>query len=216
MVADGYNIWKGDKRVVSIAEKYYQHNGEGGLIPYAVALYSFRQYADNRTQLLWLRAPLLRRAELLIALMEKGERSGKLAAECDVVSTHLEWMLRQGTLSTLECSQVSGVCKKLCHEALSMGEGDMHTQALLQLTVARLCINESSPAWGPLNYAAHVAELITDPLQRVRVYAKLGFLYRKEWSLVDGYYYGFRALLIGGVPINVRLKALAMLVGYDR
>ena len=90
-----------------------------------------------------------------------------------------------------------------------------HTFHLLVLTACRI---------GPSNIMAtprfdlvlRCAPMIKDPRQRVRVYAKLGMLLQRIGQKRSGLKWGVRALFVRGVPLFVRAKAFAALLGIDR
>jgi len=48
------------------------------------------------------------------------------------------------------------------------------------------------------------------------VFRKLGILYRKNSRYVHGLRFGIRACLVQGIPMAVRAKSLAALLGFDR
>lgn len=218
MVSEDRKIWTGNRRAVAQATERYQNDRLGGLLQYAIALYSFRNDADNRKKLLSLRASLMERAGACLEMLKQDNPPVEVANVCDVLSTHLEWMTRQGTLTANEQADVLRKCKELCEATLKLEYGiSSHTQALLHLTLARIDIREGNYAGSSLGKAADEAEYIGDPLQRARVFAKLGYLHRKnDWTFADGYYWGIRALFVKGVTHNVRLKCFALLLGYDR
>lgn len=218
-LSESEKIWSGDESVVAVAKDRYFADPHSGLIPYAVVLYSFRHVTECHRSLLWLRAVLMERGEELWKSTQRGDRSLENANLCDVLSTHLQWMTRQGTLNSDERDKTLRTVKKLClagMECVSDKKKGAHTMALLNLTVARVCLREKKEAWGALYIVENVVVNITDPLQRARVCAKLGYLYRKNWQFLKGYYWGVRALCMHDIPRNVRLKSLALLAGYDR
>jgi hypothetical protein len=161
----------------------------------------------------------MERSDLLWQAIQRGARTLDNANLCDVLSTHLEWMTRQGTLNSDEVEKTRRVVKKLClagMECIGGHKAGAHTLALLYLTSARVCIDEKIDPWGTLHTVERATRGITDPMQKARVYAKLGYLHRKNWEFLKGYYWGIKALLVPGITRFSRLKCAALLIGYDR
>jgi hypothetical protein len=216
---EAMRLWNGDVRAVVHAQQQYAFDRRVGLLPYAVALYSFRHKSKYRKELIALLPELLSRAEEVWLWADSVERTAEQAHACDVLSTHLEWITRQGTLSMLQQQLVLRAVDRLCRYGIDcVGEvyREAHTAALLTLTSVRVGLREKSSVWGALDTVVDYAEDIHDPMQRARVYAKLGYLYRKDWWLLDGYWWGIQAILVPGITGNVRLKAFALLLGFDR
>jgi len=65
-------IWEGDSATIAEIRKRYSADPENGLLPLAVALYSFRSDAAYARELLALRKPLMLIAERLLYLTPTG------------------------------------------------------------------------------------------------------------------------------------------------
>ncbi len=137
----------------------------------------------------------------------------------DVLSTHLEWVSRNTALSDSEYRFLRNVVVSLCRYGLQMSreapEGN-HTRSLLNLTAARINFDHGWPWAGMphLESAAAEAEEIRDPNQRNRVYRKLGMLYRLSGRSLRGFWWSIRACIMPEVPLDVRAKSLAALLGF--
>ena len=220
--AQSNRVWQGDPSAVAVAREQYKDNPQTGLIPYAIALYSFRRDTKYAVELMKLRRDLRFRAAALTnpALTPRGTR---IAETADVLSTHLEWISRQTALGDVDRRQAHEAAIDACMYGIEFARSASstdHTLPLLHLTAARLCLNDlrTDHALEHLRYAQSIAARgnISDPRQLVRVYTKLGLLYRKADERVGGVVWGMRAIAVRGVPFNVRLKALAALLGIDR
>src|SRR3569833_1356495 len=94
----GTRVWQGDNTTVAEARKRYENNPYGGLIPFATALYSFRQEKQYADELIGLKDELMELADRdmhVQVLPSDEEFSRKMADRADTVSTHLEWISRQ-------------------------------------------------------------------------------------------------------------------------
>jgi hypothetical protein len=223
-MAPNYNerVWAGDPATVAEARATYRSNPEGGLIPLAVALYSFRAKEPFAMELLGLRPQLLARAQDLLGgtaytEVPKRERADK----ADVLSTYLEWMTRECDLSDEERDELQKIAIELCKYGMNVVADELHdhhTWFLLKLTMARLSLAKGwvQAALYDLTLVENQAHYITDANQRARVYRKLGLLYRKCGRHGQGFRWGMRACLVPGVPLAVRAKSVAALLGIDR
>lgn len=219
---DAQRIWAGDKSVTIEALERYRKDPEKGLIPYAVALYSFRMDETYARELLTLREALI--AHVGHELQHPDTvfpHHERVADRADVLSTHLEWMARRVELANGERLSTHRAAAAICAHGLKVAAGlptSHHTWSLLKLTSARLYLSAGDfrRAIGEVVAAGKYAHRIRDPNQRVRVYAKLGLLWRKCHRPRTGVLWGVRALFVRGVPVAVRKKAFAALLGIDR
>jgi hypothetical protein len=221
---DSQKIWEGDLSPVERLKKAYEANPEKGLIDYAVVLYSGRKNKSLGHRLIHLRPQLLGMAE---ALLESPKPEDLVwLNQAEVIATHLEWISRQESGEIVE--DVQTVALKLCRLVFkasldAVGKlKDHHVWSLAGLVLARLYLFSGKVdrilAGQLLDQIAIAAPKILNCNQRVRVYAKLGYLMRHssgQWFLGVGW--GLKAVFIREkVPFNVRLKALAGLMGIDR
>jgi hypothetical protein len=217
----GARVWGGDSTTVAEARRLYTQDPDEWLIRYAVALYSFRAKPRFAEELLWLRPPLLKRAQQVLEAAMRGDLALSLANKVDVLSTHLAWMSRQDGLGGSKRREVRAVALRLCEEATSLIVNvppGHHTLALIRLTHAELLFEDDEETAGRsyLNGVARKARGITDANQRARVMRKLGALLRRHGRFWRGILWGARACLVRGVPMAVRLKSVAALLGVER
>jgi hypothetical protein len=223
----GEKIWQGGNTAVrEVRKRYNQSYSDENLLAYAVALYSFRRDRKFADELLTLTSQLLSLAEREVVRPSPADRKlyQAIATRADVLSTHLEWISRQpkvksGALTFRNAAR--RVCEHGIYFATVGGELDTdHTLPLLRLTLAKLYLDQGArPSALRLAEAAQNAVAlgdIPDLKQRVRVYAKLGLMYRRCGEFGRGVAWGVRAMLISGVPRNVRLKAIAAFLGIER
>lgn len=218
-------VWGGDPTTVAEARKEYERNPKNAkqLIRYAVALYSFRQHERFAKELLMLRPWLLHRAHLGLetAILAKSDAALTVADEYDVLSTHLAWMSRQDGLEDSKRREIRAVALRLCEEVTSLIVNvppGHHTLPLIRLTHAELLFEDGEETAGRshLNGVARRARDITDANQRARVMRKLGALLRRNDRFWRGVLWGVRACLVRGIPMAVRMKSVAALIGIDR
>jgi hypothetical protein len=224
-------IWDGDPETVVEARKLYEKDHANGLIPYAVALYSFRANSKLGADLVCLYEPLLQRAITLVSCDVNLYTCVWFADSSDVLCTHLEWIRRKPYLAAETSEKILTVVKALAEKACLVcdeylmefaSKRQFHTRRLLYLTRARLYLDNLDPSKNDvpqarmmLREASEDHAYVQDANQRVRVWAKLGFLYRKSNCTIEGLSWGIRACLISGVPMNVRKKAIAALLLID-
>ncbi|CAN5127498.1 hypothetical protein BH11PAT3_BH11PAT3_2460 [soil metagenome] len=220
-------IWSGDSTAVAEARANYKEDREKGLIPYASTLYSFRNNKKFALVLFGFQSELRRRAEREMSVEASGLTDEERAGLADVLTTIFEWMIRRFTHDEFESSGFRENWQQFPFLITQLSEWGMkhaiktnayHSFCLLKCTQARLYFerDEAEIAEAAVNDAAIDSYCIKDPNQKVRVYAKVGFLYRILGVRMEGYRFGFKALLVQGVPMNVRLKGLALLLGFDR
>jgi len=219
----GKRVWAGDPKTVAEARTKYQADPEGQLIPFAVALYSFRMNEKFAKELLELRQPLMVRAQEFGQIPQKKllphqEHMNLL----DVLSTYLEWMSRRKVLSPSERKRLLDTAYRTATYGATLAthqfKASEHVWELLTLTAARTLIGQQNyrGAVRLLNDVVEFAPSIADANQRTRVYRKLGLLYRMRFRFVRGFYWGIRACVVPGVPLAVRAKSVAALLGIDR
>lgn len=210
----GERVWAGDPSTVVEARARYDEDQATGLIPLAGALYSFRFKKELAEELLSLLPQLLVYARSLLAVRKESEEQADLA---DVLSTWFEWMSRCGELTRGERVVVLGVAQSVCARGLSIPGSRLHTWCLLRLTYARLLYSEKNIPFTRryLVGTSSFARAIEDANQRARVYRKLGLLFRLAGMPFSGIYWGVRACLVFGVPMQVRAKSAAALLGID-
>lgn len=217
----GDQIWYGQPRVVEDTRELYRQDQKNNLLQHAVALYSFRNYVLYGKELRDL-YPMLFNAGVAYINDVGGKEfvpgvSGKLADKGDVLSTHLEWLSRREDIAVIERRNLARLAEQVVKAALPHVH-QVHTGSLLRLTLAQIHINrkEFDRAHSVLISVAEGAPLVKDKKQRVRVYAKLGVLLGHARHLRASLYWGIRACLVTGVPMAVRLKALAALLNIER
>ena len=99
----GRRIWKGDPATVAEARRAYANDPEGQLLPFAVALYSFRRRRQFAEELIAIRGLLLNLAEkFLRSDCNDSHRCTPESDVADVLSTHIEWIARQDGISPTE------------------------------------------------------------------------------------------------------------------
>jgi hypothetical protein len=225
----GWRVWHGYASAIAEAEARYLKDPEGELVEYATTLYSFR----NRK---WCKEALIGLAPKLFAYAKKflaGELgfTGKAEKDkADVLSTWMEWMSRQD-FSAQEQRNFFKMALDMYDYGASLYDcsskepwGDA-SWCLLELTGARLKLaqgpREKGALHGCLGEIRRNMKGIKDANQRVRVYAKLGMLYRSSYTvtyLIKGWYWGIRAPLVrpwlgkDAPTLWVRLKACVALV----
>jgi hypothetical protein len=218
----GSRVWAGDRNTVAEAREKYQQDPEAELVPFGVALYSFRNNPRFARELLELREPFLARARGMLQIGADRLMSARdYANRADVLSTYLEWMSRRRELSAEHQEETLGIADTLARrgqERASELEVSDHSRALLALIRAYIAVTRR----GHLGMALHLdmiareAVTIKDPNQRARVYRKLGLLYRRCSDFSKGIGWGIRACFVPDVPLAVRLKSAAALFGIDR
>jgi hypothetical protein len=214
----GNRVWAGDPATVAEARIKYDAHPIGQLLPFAVALYSFRTNKKFADELLWLRSELVTNATNFMRTPAAQEYQDR----ADVLSTYFEWMSRQSALSANQRSELHELADQVCEYGIRCASGGRnrgeHTWYLLHLTAARLLINEKNykEARDMLNRLTLDAPTIKDANQRARVYRKLGFLYRMCMNPLSGFYWSIKACFVSGVPMAVRVKSAAALLGVDR
>jgi hypothetical protein len=211
-------VWKGDSTTVNEARDAYQKDAKSGLIPYAVALYSFRANFRFASELLGLRFELLERAATVTVPDALSADQLQFADQADVLSTYFEWMSRRPELRE-EAAGLRMQARALIIRALSMTHDPTHhTFYLLALTAVRILLTEGRflNARQELIWMASHAHQIKDANQRARVYRKMGMLSRACGLGSSGWIWGMRACFVPGAPLNVRAKSVAALFGIDR
>jgi hypothetical protein len=226
-------VWKGDQTTVKEARDAYLNDPKKGLIPYAVALYSFRQQKKFAEELIGIRYQLISYAESNMLNHYSTKHMDvcvELAQQADILSTHLEWISRQEHSPLLfqpeQREYVWANASRLFYFGIKKAEDakmEDHTLPLLYLTGARLFLTSGKFRSVPraiefLEEAEDKMALgkIPDPNQRARVYRKLGFLFRQCGETEAGLFWGVKALLIPGATMNTRAKSLAAFFGVDR
>ena len=217
----GKRIWEGDESAIAEARKRFVEDSSGQLLSWASTLYSFRRYPDRASELLKLSEQLMMRAyEFRLRQGIDYLSHKKLADEADVLATILEWISRKKLLSRREVSifrdQVLLLCENGKKHLERYGITD-HTWCLLELTRARVFLEQGQPkmARNSLQAVEECLATIDDSRQKARVLRKLGFLYWKSWILGRWLKFGVTALFVPNVPLDVRKKSLAALVGID-
>lgn len=194
----------------------YESDPEGGLVPLACALYSFRWWPPYRRELLGLREQLIDRADRLRKVLVEytdflPNVSEGHADSAETVAAYLEWMSRQSQLSTLERNRCCFAVAFLCYFGSLTAVVGSHTWCLLNLTNASAHLRphfRESEILGLLREVERHALSVEDPRQRVRVCAKLGMLMSRIGHFSEGRFWGMQALRVGNVPMMVRAKAL--------
>lgn len=212
-------IWAGDPETVAEARAKYASDPEQ-LVPFAVALYSFRRNKIFAKELLSLRPRLIAYAKDYTKVPFNSDSSKVRADKLDVLSTYFEWMIRRPELSGQERTVLYLLALSLCVDGVRLASESPltdHTWSLLRLTQARLYIyrRKFGLARDCLDDVAESVEEISDLNQKTRVCRKLGLLYRKSHLFWFGIYWGIRACTIPGVPRAVRIKSIAALLGVD-
>ena len=226
----GDRVWAGDNTTVAEALERFVHaqDERKEILPCASVLYSFRQKPNAAIGLLALRRLLLEYQDFLVSQDSDSYLGSSYLDRADMLSTYFTWM---GARKELTWSQQ----KRILHHALVIsdtarveaqsliGTEKAHTYYLLMLTCASLQINRGSATELLRIIDLHVSnEPRLDPRQRVRIYAKLGLLMREDAVPTNvGYWlrgarWGIRAVFVPNVPANVRMKALAALVGIQK
>jgi hypothetical protein len=219
-------VWAGDPSTVKVARANYEKDPEGGLLPFATALYSFRMKPECIKELFGLRPKLEERVIRNIQIQPEASTAERFAVEADLLATYLEWMSRQHGLSESDRYHLRELSKEVVWAGLEVvglyqqSMSECHTRCLLDLTYFSLLLGTSAQAYGKkfLDDAQKYAPNIEERNQRVRVYCKLGMLYRRHsWLLKPkGFYWGIRACFVRGVPNMVRAKSVAALFGIDQ
>lgn len=214
-------IWAGDRATVAEARERYRLDRERYLIPFAVVLYSFRTDEQCARELLELRGALLLRARRMLQIgADRLVSPREYANRADVLSTYLEWMGRRGELSREQQAEVLDLAYDVAFRGQVWAyepEVEDHTRGLLLLTIARIGLTRRDwrMAEESLARVARMATSVTDANQRVRIYRKLGLLNTRYGRLFRGLYWGIRACVVPGVPMAVRLKSVAAIIGVD-
>src|SRR5438105_4312774 len=115
----GKRIWAGDLTTVAEARAKYEADHVGQLIPFAVALYSFRTERKFANELIFeLHDPLVKYAKRFVS----GSREKDIGRSntADVLSTHLEWMSRQPSLLLSERNRLHELAREVCGYGLNI------------------------------------------------------------------------------------------------
>jgi hypothetical protein len=210
-------VWEGDPTTVREAREAYRKDPEANLIRLAVALYSFRANSRFAEELIELRFKLLDFIATGISVAAPITTPQEFADEADVLSTYLEWMSRRPELSL----EAAGL-RKAARDLIGRGQGLVHDLThhnpyLLLLTEVRIMLAEGrrTNAQQQLAWMASHAPQIKDPKQRARVYRKMGMLNRRCGRWRSGWFWGIRACFVPEVPLDVRAKSVAALLGID-
>lgn len=207
-------VWKGDPSTV--AEAFEQYRQDGNLLSYAMALYSFRHISEYATRLVELRTDLWRYSNSYVAANPLRGELMAYANEGDALSTYLEWLSRRTDISEDERNELRRAMTQVTGRAFinaRLDSGSNHTWCLLGLTLARSELAFAKSKNRPYSrrrlddIAASVR--IPDANQRVRVFRKLGMLYRMMGKWWTGTWWGVRAIFVRGVPLTVRAKSIA-------
>lgn len=211
-------VWAGDSSTVMEALEDYERDPKKGLLPFAVALYSARRNPALAKKLVTLRPGLLAAATEYLSTMPSRFSSSSFGNEGDVLSTYLEWLSRRPEFSQNKEAKTETyqmACRVFSYAAdyakwYPQDTESNHPRCLLELTMARLHLTGGDRK-NALERLKRVEEKmhVPDPNQRVRVYRKLGMLYRMAGKWLPGVRYGLKALFVPGVPRDVRLKSLA-------
>jgi hypothetical protein len=232
----GKEIWEGKLSGLKKAWKEYQHDPEK-LVAAASAVYSFRHARDRRgwqpfrSLLRMFARKLLMRAEKLITndASKTDTKKAENAAET-VAALLIGLSIYEPDDDPKE--ELITAAVRLCEHGLriaSRAKGE-HTFSLLLLDkvdLNRIPIDSGehkslgiSTTWSLLAVVAAYAPHIKDRNQRVRVQAKLGRLYRRGFYFglgwVLGIWWGTCAVMISGVSLNVRWKAVASFIPWIR
>jgi len=219
---NGRKIWRGKYRA-GIEAHRLEHNmdPEGTMVSWASALYSGRMIDRYAEELL-----VYLEETVLPAFTDRGVEEfdadpRKAADKADVLSTVLAWAAWHTNPSRDVYDDFVNETFRIAREGKRFAEmhhriGD-HTYPLLLLTNV-----EISHRWGGgqrtflLDEVINLVEAIEDPYQKARVYRKLGMLCRRFGYLpVSGIGFGLKAIFMPGLPLAVRAKSVAGLLGIE-
>jgi hypothetical protein len=225
----GSRMWEGDPTSVSDAYNWFRSHPLTGLNVYAVALYSNRGKKENKEKLIRLRRKLSNELLRRYWMLRRNECSAvDILSPVETFGTHLEWISRQnmpGELLSFEPQSILNDLEEIL-EGVQPGVADIHDPErthdayLFELLRTRVLLRQKKQhgARAILDWVASFPQGgMVNVKQRVRVLAKLGFLYRLVgvpfgplwWR---GIMWGVSAVRIRGVPRNVRIKALVALL----
>lgn len=218
-------IWQGDPERVIEARRRYEEDPEKELIPYASALYSFRHLSSCVETLIELQPEIsLRGLKLASTDFDRVDRP-EFANRADTLSTICVWLSDQLVIPVETKEGLRVLALRLCDTGLhavypwSRTAWYSHTYYLLNLTWASLNLSDEYSGVRLDRVAIEAPMHVKDANQKARIFIKLGALFRKrncgnDWR--RGLYWGIRGCLVWGVPLNVRAKGLAALLGVER
>lgn len=218
----GRQIWGGKYRPGIEAHRLeYEKDPEGTMVSWASALYSGRMIDQYAEELLAHLEETVLPAFTGRGIEEFDADPRKAADKADVLSTVLAWAAQHTNPYhdiyddfINETFRIAREGKRFAERHYRIGD---HTYPLLLLT----CV-ETSHRWGRgqrtflLDEVIDLVEAIEDPYQKARVYRKLGMLCRRFWYLpVSGIGFGLKAIFMPGLPLAVRAKSVAGLLGIE-
>ncbi len=229
--SSGDRLWAGNVGAVAKARRNFLHGDQAkGLLPFACALYSFRDRPQYAHELRGLRRKLLRHAETLIVPDADAYHGSHWAERADMLTTYLAWLSAQPVFSNAARGHLRSVAIRICEtclpEARSLTTTERaHSYYLLALTYVSLTITERQARGLLLSVQKGAPRHVRDRKQKVRIYAKLGLLFRKLGEAAHasdrfrGLWWGVRAVALSlawRLPLNVTAKAGASLMGIQR
>lgn len=213
-------VWKGDEMTVVEAREQYKEDPDKGLLPYAVALYSFRHKKQYAKELVGLADELVNQIYHEVSELNKNTDYNYIHRYADTVSTHLEWISRQRGIGLTQWHTIRSMAFNLNQRGIYIAriandEQNGHTLPLLYLTQARLqlSIGAVGPASKCIAQAIESSREISDPNQRARVYRKIGMLCRMTDMPLNGVVWGVKSIFVPGSTLAVRAKSVAALFG---
>ncbi len=218
---DSERTWGGDPHAVATARSAYQlQPSTENLITLAVALYSFRYIKKFARELDDLRPELVGYAKKFLVPGGDPEvqSSLEIANRAETLASHLAWLSRRRTLWQTARLEARTLAQELIKAGTGLVQDETHhTPYLLALTSASFYLEDGNRlgALDILRRCSHKAHQVADPRHRARVYRSLGMGYRKIDAWLTGYRWGIRACVVPEVPLAVRAKSLAALVGIE-
>lgn len=228
--SSGDRVWAGDVGTVAKARRDFQRGDQvRGLLPFASALYSFRDWPQYTHELRKLREKLLKHANELILPEADAYHGSHWADRADMLTTYLWWLSVQPVFSDTVRKHLRTVAIAICETCLPKARSlttteHAHSYYLLVLTYVSLTIGEPQARKLLLSIHKGAPRHVRDRKQKVLIYAKLGFLFRKlaetqnTGSHFWGLWWGVRAVvssLAWRLPLNVTAKAGALLLGIE-
>ncbi len=224
----GDRVWAGDVGTVAKARRDFLNGDQlKGLLPFACTLYSFRNRPQYVSELCGLRRRLLKHADELVSPDADAYYGSHWADRADMLATYLAWLSLQPAFTRAQRGHLRAVAVRTCERALPRARRlttteHAHSYYLLALTYVSLIIGEPDAPALLTAVCRGAPRRVRDRRQKVRIYAKLGLLFRKlerADSRLRGICWGVRAVLSSlawRLPRNVTLKAGGSLLGIER
>jgi hypothetical protein len=212
-------IWAGDRSVIPEVEALYLA-GNYPLLSYASMLYSFRDDPECEGKLWKLQDEL--RSYIIPDFGDESD--AQWADQCDTLTTFYVWFADRKDCPDRTRDFFRGRALRMSRDGYRLAlplalSKRPHSYFLLALTYASLTedVRDRNQA---LDSVANLADsLVTDDQQKARIFAKLGMLLRRHGgkrSQIRGLYWGIRGVLVWGITLRSRAKALAVLLGVKR